>query len=132
MNDRICVICGAVIPGDWANHHQLYCSPTCRKEGTRRIAAKRREKQRRHEANLDIFRELEQRLLLAEEKHPTFAEGPYQALGYVGEEYSEVVRALTKNEGDERLHDELMDLVVVCWRFLRGDHRVPGDEEAGE
>ena len=79
-------------------------------------------------SNKEIYAELLLRLTEAEEKHPLFAEGSYQALGYIGEEYSEVVRALTKNEGDARFRDELFDLIVVVWRTLRGDHR-QGKEE---
>ena len=78
-------------------------------------------------SNKEIYTELLVRLTEAEAKHPLFAEGPYQALGYIGEEYSEVVRALTKNEGDARFRDELFDLIIVAWRTLRGDH-IQGEE----
>ena len=61
------------------------------------------------------------RLKEAEKKHPVFAEGPYQALGVLAEEQGEVTRAITKDEGDERIYDEALDLLVVAWRFARGD-----------
>ena len=67
-------------------------------------------------------------LVRAEHLHPRFAEGKFHALGYLGEEYSEVVRTLTKNEGEQRMQEELIDLIVVAWRMLRGDHR-QGEEE---
>lgn len=70
----------------------------------------------------EIFQELKKRLAVAEQKHPNFAEGKYQALGYLGEEYGETARAITKNEDEMRLYDELFDLLIVTWRFLRGDH----------
>lgn len=63
------------------------------------------------------------RLHEAEKKHPVFAEGPYEALGRIGEEQGELVRAVTKNEGDERIYDEALDLLVVTWRLARGDWR---------
>lgn len=57
----------------------------------------------------------------AEQKHPVFAEGLYGALGVLAEEYSELVKAVTKNEGDERVKAEAMDLLTVVLRFVRGD-----------
>lgn len=76
----------------------------------------------------EIFAEATRKLACAEEKHPVFAEGPYQALGFLGEEYGEVVRVLTKGEGEQRLHEELMDLLVVTIRFLRRDYDVLCDD----
>lgn len=70
----------------------------------------------------DILERVRQGLVRAKRLHPRFAEGKFHALGYLGEEYSEVVRALTKNEGEQRMQEELIDLVVVAWRMLRGDH----------
>ena len=61
------------------------------------------------------------RLKAAEEKHPVFAEGPYQALGIVAEECGEVAKCITKDAGEERLYDEALDLLVVTWRLARGD-----------
>ena len=72
--------------------------------------------------NEGIFQELQKRLAVAEQKHVGFAEGKYQALGFLGEEYGEVVKVVTKGEGEKRLYDELFDLLVVTWRMLCGDH----------
>lgn len=74
--------------------------------------------------NDQIYQRLQKRLEEAEAKHPQFAEGPYQALGVLGEEYGEVVRALTKQEGYDRIQEELLDVLAVAWRFYRGDWRV--------
>ena len=54
--------------------------------------------------------------------HPDFAEGPYEALGFLSEEHGEIVRAVTKNEGKQRMQEELIDLIVVAWRMLRDEH----------
>lgn len=70
----------------------------------------------------DILERVRRGLVRAKRLHPRFAEGKFHALGYLGEEYSEVVRALTKNEGEQRMQEELVDLIVVAWRMLRGDH----------
>lgn len=63
------------------------------------------------------------RLSEAEEKHPVFAEGPYEALGRIAEEQGELVRAVTKNEGEERMYDEALDVMITAFRFARGDWR---------
>ena len=60
--------------------------------------------------------------------HPGFAEGPYEALGFLSEEHGEVVKAVTKGEGKQRMQEELIDLIVVAWRMLRGEH----EKEASE
>lgn len=72
-------------------------------------------------SNDEIYADFLKHLTIAEEKHKLFAEGQYQALGVVGEEFGEVVRTVTKEEGNERMQEELMDLLVVTWRFIRGD-----------
>lgn len=70
----------------------------------------------------DILERVRRGLVRAEHLHPRFAEGKYQALGYLGEEFGEASRAITKNEGEQRMQEELVDLIVVAWRMLRGDH----------
>ena len=83
----------------------------------------------------EIFDAVDRGLARAERLHPMFAEGKFHALGYLGEEYSEVVRALTKNEGEQWMQEELIDLIVVAWRMLRGDHEdacKPSCEECGK
>ena len=61
------------------------------------------------------------RIAKAEEKHPDFADGIYQGVGVIGEEYGELCQALNKNQGEERVMDEALDLLCVVWRFCRGD-----------
>ena len=71
--------------------------------------------------DVELFRAFRARLHEAEYKHPVFAEGLFHGLGVVSEEHGELIRAATKDEGDERIRDEALDLLVVAWRFARGD-----------
>ena len=61
------------------------------------------------------------RIAKAEKKHPDFADGIYQGVGVIGEEYGELCQALNKGEGEERVMDEAFDLLCVAWRFCRMD-----------
>ena len=61
------------------------------------------------------------RIAKAVEKHPDFADGMYQGVGVIGEEYGELCQALNKNQGEERVMDEALDLLCVAWRFCRMD-----------
>lgn len=61
------------------------------------------------------------RLAKAKEKHHNFADGIYQGVGVIGEEYGELCQALNKVEGEERVMDEAFDLLCVAWRFCRMD-----------
>ena len=63
-------------------------------------------------SNEELFEKLMAAVARAKRLHSNFAEGPYQALGVLGEEYGEVVRAVTKNEGWERVLSELIDLMA--------------------
>ena len=83
----------------------------------------------------EIFDAVDRGLVRAKRLHPRFAEGKYQALGYLGEEFGEASRAITKNEGEQRMREELIDLIVVAWRMLRGDHEAackPSCEPCGK
>ena len=71
----------------------------------------------------DLLVKLAERVKAAEEKHPDFADGIYQGVGVIGEEYGELCQALNKNQGAERVMDEAFDLLCVAWRFCRGDWR---------
>lgn len=61
------------------------------------------------------------RIAKAKEKHPEFADGIYQGVGVIGEEYGELCQALNKSEGEEHVMDEAFDLLCVAWRFCRMD-----------
>ena len=61
------------------------------------------------------------RLAKAQEKHPEFADGMYQGVGVLGEEYGELCQALNKDQGEDRVMDEALDLLCVAWRLCRGD-----------
>jgi hypothetical protein len=71
--------------------------------------------------NEEMYRRLSARVSEAEKKHPDFADGIYQGVGVIGEEYGELCQALNKNQGEERVMDEALDLLCVAWRFCRGD-----------
>lgn len=78
-----------------------------------------------------IMAALDERLKAAEKKHPDFADGIYQGVGVIGEEYGELCQALNKNQGEDRVMDEALDLLCVAWRFCRGDwqNRGPSSRE---
>lgn len=67
------------------------------------------------------------RIAKAVEKHPDFADGMYQGVGVIGEEYGELCQALNKNQGEERVMDEALDLLCVVWRFCRMDWKMKGE-----
>ena len=79
----------------------------------------------------DLLVALAERVKAAEEKHPDFADGIYQGVGVIGEEYGELCQALNKAQGEERVMDEALDLLCVAWRFCRGDwqNRGPSSSE---
>lgn len=69
-----------------------------------------------------IAQEIAMRVGEAREKHPDWAgAGPYYALGAIGAEYQEFQYAVEK-ESPERQHDEALDVVATCVRFLGGEH----------
>ncbi len=70
----------------------------------------------------EISGKLKHALVRARQLHPGFAEGIFHALGFLSEEHGEVVRAVTKKEGKQRVQEELIDLIAVAWRMLRGEH----------
>lgn len=73
--------------------------------------------------DLKLMEALFERLKSAEIKHPDFADGIYQGVGVIGEEYGELCQALNKGQGEARVMDETLDLLCVVWRFCRGDWR---------
>ena len=77
--------------------------------------------------NLELFYELETALQRAEKLHPIFAEGIYQGLGRVGEEYGELAQSINHGEPMERIEAEAMDLLVVAFRFVRKDYEQLSD-----
>lgn len=74
--------------------------------------------------DLRIFDRIIAQYSIARQKHPDFAYGPYHALGYLGEEYGEVSREITKQHPDwqERMDAELIDLIVVALRMLQREY----------
>lgn len=65
---------------------------------------------------------LARRMEEARKKHPVFAEGKYHALGVIGEEYEELVRAVER-ETPERVRDEALDVAVTALRLWAGEER---------
>lgn len=71
----------------------------------------------------EILNAIKAGLVRGESLHPDFAEGQYQALSYLEEELGEVAREVTKGKPgwEKRMEAELIDLIVVAWRMLRGE-----------
>lgn len=67
------------------------------------------------------------RIATAEKKHPNFADGIYQGVGVIGEEYGELCQAVNKGQGEERIMAEAFDLLCVVWRLCRGDWEKKGE-----
>jgi len=80
------------------------------------------------ERDAKLWRFLQHRLATAERKHPLFADGVWQGMGRIGEEYGELCQAVNKDEGEVRIMAEAWDMLVVSWRFVRGDWRGKGNE----
>ena len=72
----------------------------------------------------EILFALGRRFYHARGKHPVFAEGPYHALGVVGQEYQELVQAVER-ESEERQRDESLDLAVTALRNYAQEYRLP-------
>ena len=71
----------------------------------------------------NTFVRIEDAYRYAKNKHPEFAIGVFHALGFLGEEYGEVVREITKQKDgwEERMQKELLDLIAVALRMLMGE-----------
>lgn len=80
------------------------------------------------EATLDAAQQLFNGVKRAERLHPVFAEGIYQGLGRITEEECELAQAINKQH-ENRIHEEALDLLVVAFRFCRGDWEMK--EETG-
>ena len=81
------------------------------------------EGEKKKKPDFGLLVKLADRVKAAEAKHPDFADGIYQGVGVIGEEYGELCQALNKNQGEARVMDEALDLLCVVWRFCRGDWR---------
>ena len=72
------------------------------------------------QAGMAIIAALARRMAEARKKHPVFAEGKYHALGVIGAEYEELVRAVER-ETPERVRDEALDVAVTALRLWAGE-----------
>lgn len=70
------------------------------------------------------FLKLMRHVQRAEQLHPTFGEGIYEAIGKISEESGEIAHACNHGEGEQRIMEEGLDLLCVAWRFVREDWRV--------
>lgn len=70
----------------------------------------------------DFILKLAERTEYARKKHRIFAEGKYQALGVVHDEYKELEKAILENEGEDRERDEVLDLEVTSLRFYNREY----------
>lgn len=77
------------------------------------------------QAGVEVLQRMGARLDNARAKHPVFAEGKFQALGVIGGEYGELVQAVER-ESEERIRDELLDVVATCVRMLNDEYATPG------
>lgn len=64
---------------------------------------------------------LARRLEEAREKHPVFAESPFQALGVIGAEFRELEVAV-EHESEDRQFDEALDVAATAIRFVNEEH----------
>ena len=76
------------------------------------------------EEDIELFLKLMHHVRRAEQLHPTFGEGIYEAIGKISEESGEVAHAANHGEGEQRIMEEGMDLLCVAWSFVREDWRV--------
>ncbi len=67
-----------------------------------------------------IIAALARRMAEARKKHPVFAEGKYHALGVIGAEYEELVRAVER-ETPERVRGEALDVAGTALRLWAGE-----------
>ena len=99
----------------------------CRNDGVIFMTS---EEGKKKKPDFGLFVKLADRVKAAENKHPDFADGIYQGVGVIGEECGELCQALNKNQGEERVMDEALDLLCVVWRFCRGDWQPRGSSSS--
>ena len=73
-----------------------------------------------YELKYDVIKGLHR----ARQLHPQYAEGVWQGLGVVSAEVGELVRAVEKREGRERVKAEIIDCLVVLIRFWLEEYEV--------
>lgn len=56
----------------------------------------------------------------AEKEHPDFANSIHQGVGVIGVKYRELCQASGKNQKEDSIRDEAIDLLCVAWLFYRG------------
>lgn len=76
-----------------------------------------------NDINPYIMAALDEELKAAEKEDPDFTDGIYQGVGVIGEKYGELCQARDKNQKEDSIRDEAIDLLCVAWLFYRGDWR---------
>lgn len=74
-----------------------------------------------------LYYRLMQKLDRARKLHPVFAEGVYQGLGRISEEFGELSQTINHGESSDRMEEEAMDLLVVVWRFVMKEYETSED-----
>ena len=76
--------------------------------------------------DIEIIQAVKDGLARAEKLHPVFAEGLFHALGFLSEEHGEVTKEITKHKPgwEERMDEELLDLIAVALRMLNREYGV--------
>ena len=77
----------------------------------------------------DLITAIAARFIHARKKHPVFAEGKYQALGVIESEIHELAYAI-EHETQERVQDELIDVIVTSGRKWLGEDETEAKEKA--
>lgn len=79
------------------------------------------------ERGFDILRGIASTLDHARDKHPTYAEGPYHALGVIHAEFRELEHAV-EHEPEARQRAEARDVIATCVRYLNEEYKRGNDE----
>lgn len=78
------------------------------------------------QSGMNVLHQIGSRLEHARTKHPVFAEGEFHALGVINSEMDELTFAVEK-ETEDRVTDELLDVIVTSIRMLNGEHNTKSD-----
>lgn len=73
------------------------------------------------QCGVNVLHKIGDHIMHARTAHPLFAEGKFHALGVVNAEMEELAVAVEK-ETEERVNDELLDVIVTAIRMLNGEH----------
>lgn len=72
----------------------------------------------------ELFYKIVRKMDRARQLHPVFATGKWQGLGRISAEVGELVRAIEKDEGQDREKAEILDSIIVLIRYWMGEYEV--------